>query len=798
MMRLAVLALGLLYGHAFAASPNVVLIMTDNHGAWTLGCYGNQEIRTPNIDRLAAEGTLFTNAFASNPVCSPTRATFLTGLLPSQHGVHCFLRSGRLQIGPQARNTLSEFTSIGEVLHDAGYTCGLVGKWHLGANLTPQEGFEDYWITMPHGGTSTFYGAQVIEKGVLRREPEYLTDFWSRHAVKFIEDQSKTDKPFFLFLAYNGPYALGRLLLREGKNRHAEYYTNKDMTSFPREPTHPWQFNNRDYHNNPVSNRRVATEVSGVDDGVGRVLNALDQSGVAGDTVVIFVADQGWVGGHGGFYGMGDHTRPTTARDGMMRIPMIWRHNRRIRASSRSDSMVSNYDFAPTLLSYLGLKAPPSSTIAKSPGRSFARELTDGDMQLDEPVYYEFENLRCIRTRDWKYVHRHPNGPHELYELVSDPGEFDNLVDQPAYAKKRDDLRRTLEVYFSEHADARYDLYNGGGSQTVLFLDQVSPLPKREPVKPPQRPEHFIPAGIKAPDGFRAELVASPPLVTKPVAACFDDRGYLFVLSNDNLVYQLKDRDGDGVFDQSTNYAEVNSPLAVTWRDGGLEVLSSIAGFRFQDRNLDGISDQRRTLIDDEIVAVGRGASTGKAIYVSGSMDHHWQGHKFLAMRDEACVVRLEPRDGTQATVRHAFLSSSHESFCPVDVIEDADGSLLVVDATGGIYRVWRTGMTVLDDPWGHRIDWERLSPRELVRMLNDTRFAVRDQAMERCFRGDDTVIDELCRQSATGDVRVRTNATNVLQRMVVNGFESEKIRAALNDAKTRSRSGATWLTPPF
>ena len=100
--------------------PNVVMIMTDNHGAWTLGCYGNNDIRTPNIDRLAAEGTLFDNAFASNPVCSPTRASTLTGLIPSQHGVHCFLRLKPLQMGPDARNTLEEFTSLPEVLKDAG------------------------------------------------------------------------------------------------------------------------------------------------------------------------------------------------------------------------------------------------------------------------------------------------------------------------------------------------------------------------------------------------------------------------------------------------------------------------------------------------------------------------------------------------------------------------------------------------------------------------------------------------------------------------------------------------------
>ena len=183
--------------------PNVVMIMTDNHGAWTLGCYGNKDIRTPNIDRLAEEGTLFENAFASNPVCSPTRASVLTGLIPSQHGVHCFLRGGRLQTGPDAHCTLDDFRSMPEILKDNGYRCGLVGKWHLGGNMSPQEGFDDYWITMPHGGTSTFYNAQIIEDGKLRNEPEYLTDFWTKHALKFLKQSEEADdQPFFLFLSY--------------------------------------------------------------------------------------------------------------------------------------------------------------------------------------------------------------------------------------------------------------------------------------------------------------------------------------------------------------------------------------------------------------------------------------------------------------------------------------------------------------------------------------------------------------------------------------------------------------------
>src|SRR5215210_5502652 len=146
---------------------NVVLILTDNQGAWTLGCYGNPDIRTPNIDRLAREGMLFENCFSSNAVCSPTRATLLTGLIPSQHGVHSYLSAGAPQIGPHAYSTIAEFRTLPKILSESGYTCGLSGKWHLGDNLKPQEGFTS-WVTMPHGHTQTFYNADVIEDGKVR------------------------------------------------------------------------------------------------------------------------------------------------------------------------------------------------------------------------------------------------------------------------------------------------------------------------------------------------------------------------------------------------------------------------------------------------------------------------------------------------------------------------------------------------------------------------------------------------------------------------------------------------------
>ncbi|MBW3543046.1 MAG: sulfatase-like hydrolase/transferase [Planctomycetes bacterium] len=469
----AALSVQWLTGGVFAAAeepraprrPNVVFILTDNHGAWTLGCYGNRDIRTPHIDRLAAEGVRFTRAFSSNAVCSPTRATFLTGLLPSQHGVHCFLRAGHAQMGPDAYSTIAEFRTLPEILAEAGYACGLSGKWHLGNNLHPQEGFSD-WITMPHGGTSTFYDADVIEDGRVRKEPQYLTDLWTERGVRFIE-QNK-DRPFFLFLAYNGPYSLGRLLLRPARNRHVETYADELLPSFPREQMHPWQFNNKEYLNNIVSIRRVAAEVSGVDDGVGRILEALKQHGLDEQTLVIFTADQGWVGGQHGLWGMGDHTRPLSAFDGMLHIPLIFRHTGSIPAGQVSDLMTSNYDFLPTVLSYLGL-ADKLSAQPQSPGRDYSPTLKGRRQEWDNTVYYDFETVRAIRTADWKYVERFPDGPHELYDLKADSGEQFNLYGQPLQVETQGALRDRLHEFFDRHADPQYDLWRGGRSKTHLL-----------------------------------------------------------------------------------------------------------------------------------------------------------------------------------------------------------------------------------------------------------------------------------------------------------------------------------------
>ncbi len=183
-------------GEDSSRPPNLLLIVSDNQSHSLLGTYGNTQVKTPNIDRLAEEGIRFNRAFAVNGVCSPTRATLLTGLIPSQTGIHVALPG---VTGVSGWSAVEEFRSLPQTLSEAGYTTGLVGKYHLGEAAEPQLGFQ-YWVTFPSGHTTTFYDQSVIDNGEAYTVKNHLTDFWTDKAIDFISRQTD-DRPFFLYLS---------------------------------------------------------------------------------------------------------------------------------------------------------------------------------------------------------------------------------------------------------------------------------------------------------------------------------------------------------------------------------------------------------------------------------------------------------------------------------------------------------------------------------------------------------------------------------------------------------------------
>jgi len=461
---------------ADARPPNVLLILTDNHSPWTLGCYGNREIRTPQIDRLAEQGTLFEQAFANNAVCSPTRATLLTGLMPCQHGVHRYLAARGVQTGPAAYYTLREFDTLPSLLVKSGYVAGLCGKWHLGANAAPQPGFEE-WVTKPHGASAGFYDQSVIDRGAVRTEPGSLTDLWTDRAVQFLERHQ--ERPFFLFLAYNGPYGLGAAMREPIRNRHADFYAGQMLPSFPRLPAQPWNHNYGDWIGDLQVIRKYAAEISGIDDGVGRVIETLDRLGLSERTLVVFTADQGCAGGQSGYWGMGDHTRPLTGFDWTMTVPLILRQPGKIPAGRRVSQQVSNYDLFPTLLRLTG-HGSQQPTSRPLPGRDLTPLIDGTAADWREEHFYEFENVRAVRTPEWKYIARIHESPNELYDLRADAQEHVNLIDAPEYAARRAALSARLQEFFGEVADPRWDLWRGGKSKSGLITGKLFGLDNPE------------------------------------------------------------------------------------------------------------------------------------------------------------------------------------------------------------------------------------------------------------------------------------------------------------------------------
>ncbi len=462
--------------------PNVVLIIADNQPARLLGIYGNREIATPNIDTLARSGVFFRNAFAASGVCSPTRASLLTGLMPSQTGVHVALPGQPEMTGWSA---IEEFRNLPQTLADAGYVTGLVGKYHLGRHERPQLGFS-WWVTFPAGHTTTFYDQEVIDNGRRYRVEEHLTDYWTGKAIEFIEGRRDAEEPFFLYMSYNGPYMLPPTVLLPPRNRHAERYRNSPP-SMPHEPIHPyleewargrgptdqmldegttaWRAINA--INNPVAMINTAAETTMVDDGVGRLLTALEENGLRDNTLVIYTSDQGARYGHGGLWGNTSWSFPFTVHGVNMEVPLVFSQPGRVAAGQVREEFINQVDMFPTLLDYLGLGR---LNIQDSPGKSFAAFLGGKELEWDDAAFFEFVTVRVLRTKRWKYMKRFDTGePDTLFDLIRDPDEKHNLADDPTHAEVIAELDRRLSKFFAQYSAPEYDLWNGGSAKAILL-----------------------------------------------------------------------------------------------------------------------------------------------------------------------------------------------------------------------------------------------------------------------------------------------------------------------------------------
>ena len=456
------------------ARPNVLFVVSDDQGPWALGCAGNPEMRTPVLDGLARRGVRFENFFCVSPVCSPARASLYTGDIPSRHGVHDWIRVGSM--GDTRVDYLDGQTLITDVAAAAGYRCALVGKWHLGASDVPRRSFVKWFAHQ--SGMGPYYDAPMVDEDRPCNVPGYITDVLADTASDWVRDESRNDSPFWLSLAFTAPHYPW---IDSHPRAFTELYADCPFDSCPDEPPHPWfiggkaevERGRRERHASLVG---YFAAVSAMDAAIGRVLNTLEDEGLARSTLVIFMSDNGMNCGHHGIWGKGNGTFPQNMYDTSVKVPCIVAQPGRIPAGRVCDAMLSGYDLFPTLVGYLGLRHDP---VHPKPGRSFADLLEGRAADADDAVvvYDEYGPVRMLRTREWKYVHRWPHGPHELFDLVADPDERTNRIDDAALSPVVAELRERLASWFARYVDPLRD----GTDKGVTGCGQLGRVERTRP-----------------------------------------------------------------------------------------------------------------------------------------------------------------------------------------------------------------------------------------------------------------------------------------------------------------------------
>ena len=484
--------LAAILGGPVMAAPgghNVLFILTDNQPASILGAYGNPDVRTPHIDQLALEGVRFTRAYAANGMCSPTRATLMTGLMPSQHGIHSWLDDGLLSQWPEGWSAVAEFRSLPLTLAHRGYRTAMIGKWHLGKPEQASLGFQ-HWVTFTDGHTVDFWNNTVIENGgQYPVRGQHLVDFFTDKAIEYLA-ASDGGQPFYLQLNYDGPYLNPPTNLGPARNRFYPQYVGQRFDSFPRvafnqnqvdqlmDPDNKNAFikgkllQSLQMHNDPETMANVASQNTLVDDGVGRVLDALDELGLADNTLVIFSSDQGNFYGQHGLWQHTVVTKPSSPYETPMNIPLIIRTPRGEQAGKVSPLLIGQYDIAPTILELLGFS---EVSFANSPGQSFGFALMGSDSRpWRDAVFFEQEETRVIRTDRYSYWKRLPTtGEAKLFDMQQDPGQHRNLAADPSYASVLASLDSRLTAFFERYADPQYDLWRGGFAKGSVDRPEV-------------------------------------------------------------------------------------------------------------------------------------------------------------------------------------------------------------------------------------------------------------------------------------------------------------------------------------
>jgi uncharacterized sulfatase len=408
------------------AKPNIVFIMTDDQARWTIGAYGNKEVVTPNLDRLARDGMLLNNAFVPTPVCSASRATFLTGCYSTQTGVNDYLMTSEEQAGIGLPAVLPTWPAI---LHQAGYCTGLIGKWHLGdqPQFHPTRHGFDYFFGFLGGGTSPM-NPRLEENGQERRIPGPVSDLLTDDAMRFVT--AHQSRPFALVLHYREPH----LPYGPMPDEDNAVYRGRRLTV----PLHPGV----DPQKTEETMRDYLTSVHAVDRNVGRLLAKLDELNLTGNTIVVFTSDHGYMIGQHGLYTKGNawwlvqglpfNTKRPNMYEDVIRIPFIVRWPGVIPAGSHTDDLFSSVDVFATMVGLAGVPLPGG---LKQYGADYSPRLRGKTIPWRDAMFGQYDivhgaldHLRMIRTERWKLVrHYLSTMQDELYDLQGDPGETRNL-----------------------------------------------------------------------------------------------------------------------------------------------------------------------------------------------------------------------------------------------------------------------------------------------------------------------------------------------------------------------------------
>ena len=462
-----------------AERPNIIFIMSDDHAAHAISAYGSKVNQTPHLDRLAKSGMRFSNAFVTNSICTPSRATLLTGKYSHLNGTPVF----NVFDGSQQ--------TVAKIMQSVGYHTGMIGKWHLGSDPT---GF-DRWIILP--GQGVYNDPSFITPTGRLTVKGYCTDITTDLGVEFLETRPK-DKPFLLFLHQKAPH---REWLPSPKYREefAKKTFAEPATLFDKYDTRPTalpsnaqtianDFTNRDLKldvpGQPAKNQGRPTElevkqpdgsvkkltgddltrykyqrymqdylacVQSVDDGVGRVLDYLEKNGLSKNTVVFYTADNGFFLGEMGLYDKRFMYEPS------LRVPLIV-SGPGVKANSVTDSFALNTDFAATFLDIAGEKTP-----ADVQGRSLKPVLAgETPSTWRKSMYYRYyhdpghHNTRAhygVRTATHKLIYYWKQDAWELFDLIADPNEQKNLAADPVHAGKLEELKKELALAKAEAKD---------------------------------------------------------------------------------------------------------------------------------------------------------------------------------------------------------------------------------------------------------------------------------------------------------------------------------------------------------